>query len=61
MIDGPCHGCEERHEACHDHCEKYAEYKKKLEEIRSARDADHKKWYRKKRNFIKAQHYYNRY
>ena len=23
----PCKGCEDRHTACHDHCEKYAQWK----------------------------------
>lgn len=34
----PCYGCKERHEACHDTCEKFKEskeYWKKLEENRN--------------------------
>lgn len=31
-IDSCCHECEERHPACHDHCEKYIEAKKKWDE-----------------------------
>ena len=37
MIDAPCKDCEERHDVCHDHCEKYQEYKKERELIRKAR------------------------
>ena len=27
MIKPPCKGCEERHEACHDHCQKYIAFR----------------------------------
>lgn len=28
-VQSPCKGCPDRHIACHDSCEKYAEYKKR--------------------------------
>ncbi len=28
-IPAPCKGCTERHEACHDHCPRFLEYRKK--------------------------------
>lgn len=40
--------CEERHEACWDHCDKYKEYKRKNDEYkflrRSEKDYDNKAW-----------------
>ena len=27
--DSPCRGCEDRHTACHDSCEKYKEWKER--------------------------------
>ncbi len=32
-VPSPCMGCEVREPACHDRCEKYAEYRVKLKEI----------------------------
>lgn len=34
-ITGPCLDCEERHPGCHSECEKYLEYRKKLDEARA--------------------------
>lgn len=31
----PCKGCEKRHELCHDGCPDYAEFRKRVEEIRA--------------------------
>lgn len=31
----PCKGCERRHELCHDGCPDYAEFRKRVEEIRA--------------------------
>lgn len=30
-ITGPCQNCKERHPACHDTCQKFAEYREKLD------------------------------
>ena len=30
---GPCYGCEERHEACHGHCERYKAWKADLDRL----------------------------
>ena len=27
----PCYNCEERHDLCHSHCEKYLSYRKELD------------------------------
>lgn len=27
----PCKGCEERHTACHDHCERYKQWKAEIQ------------------------------
>lgn len=32
----PCYGCDNRHEACHGSCEKYAEYRKEHDAKREA-------------------------
>lgn len=32
----PCKDCKDRHQACHDHCEKYKEWKKELEANKEA-------------------------
>jgi hypothetical protein len=31
----PCKGCKRRHELCHDGCPDYAEFRKRVEEIRA--------------------------
>ena len=36
-IPVPCKDCEERHEACHDSCERYAVYKQKIQEAKNNR------------------------
>lgn len=36
-VSAPCYGCEVREVACHDRCEKYAEYRKHLQQIRDAK------------------------
>ena len=33
----PCKGCEERHEACLGKCEKYKEWRKRLDEVNKRR------------------------
>lgn len=33
-MNSPCYGCDERHEACHGHCEKYKAFQAKLDAIR---------------------------
>lgn len=51
MIDSVCKDCEERHPACHDHCEKYLtaklEFEKNKEIVRKAKktDRDFQKYY----------------
>ena len=41
-MTGPCKGCQERHPACHDHCEKYkawiAAYHADQRDIRKLKD-----------------------
>lgn len=34
MTSRPCKECPDRHTACHDHCERYAEFKVELDRIR---------------------------
>jgi len=34
MIEGPCKDCPERHEACWGVCDKYAEYRARLDTMR---------------------------
>lgn len=36
-IPSPCKECKDRHEACHDSCERYAEYKRKVAEAKQHR------------------------
>ena len=38
MITG-CYHCQDRHQGCHSECEKYAEYRKQVDQ---ARQAEHK-------------------
>lgn len=33
MIKSPCHKCKEREVGCHSTCEKYAEFRQRLDEI----------------------------
>lgn len=33
----PCKGCEKRHEACHDHCERYQAWSKPMRDSYPAR------------------------
>lgn len=35
QLKSPCMKCDERHEACWDHCKKYQEYKRKNDECRN--------------------------
>lgn len=35
MKIAPCKDCTERHEACHDSCDKYKEWKAELDAVRS--------------------------
>lgn len=39
-IPSPCLDCEDRHIACHDKCDRYAEYRKQIDKIRNAEHAD---------------------
>ena len=36
MMKSPCYKCEERHDLCHSHCEKYIAYRKRLDDINEA-------------------------
>lgn len=36
-IESPCLDCPDRAPGCHDKCERYAEYKRKVDEIKSRR------------------------
>ena len=36
-IESPCLGCPDRVPLCHNTCERYAEYKRKVDEIKSRR------------------------
>lgn len=33
MLKSPCYKCEERHESCHSHCEKYLEFARQTKEL----------------------------
>ena len=37
-IKPPCGNCEDRHEACHDSCERFAVYKERIRAAREAKD-----------------------
>ncbi len=40
-ILSPCKGCGKRHQACHDTCQEFADFRKELEKVRKAeRDAN---------------------
>jgi len=41
MNSQPCKDCPDRHTACHDSCERYAEYKRQLKAQRTYTDARH--------------------
>ena len=45
----PCKGCEQRNVGCHDHCEKYKEWRSGLDELNKAR-----KKYENKRNMARG-------
>ena len=50
-VESPCMECEVREPACHDQCDKYAEYRKKLKTIRdNRRESDTQKYIRTDRN-----------
>ena len=59
-IPSPCLRCEKRYKACHDHCEEFAAYRKKLGKIKDAqfaynvanaiRTTAHQSTYRRKRS-----------
>ena len=34
MTSRPCKECSDRHTACHDHCERYQEFKAELDRVR---------------------------
>lgn len=36
-IPSPCKECPDRHEACHDTCERFREFRRKLEEAKEKR------------------------
>ena len=38
-IESPCYGCQDRAPACHDKCERFAEYKRKVDEIKGRKTA----------------------
>lgn len=33
----PCKDCAERHTACHDHCQRYKDWKAEMEKVKEAR------------------------
>lgn len=35
----PCKGCQDRHTACHGSCDRYKEWKQRLDELNKARKA----------------------
>lgn len=37
----PCKDCESRYEACHDHCARYIEWRKKVDALRKAEHEYH--------------------
>ena len=64
-MNAPCRDCPDRHEACHDHCDRYKAYKAERERIRLERQASghihfmneaKDKAYRKKLNRYKRNH-----
>lgn len=40
----PCRGCKERAILCHDSCQRYAEFKSKIEAERQAHISEKQKW-----------------
>ena len=36
-IPSPCKDCHDRHEACHDTCDWFREYRRKIEEVKDKR------------------------
>ena len=44
MLNVPCYNCNDRHAGCHSECEKYLEYRVKLEEIKAAKAEYMAKW-----------------
>lgn len=36
----PCYHCKDRHQGCHSECEKYAEYRRKVEQMRNEERKD---------------------
>ena len=42
-IQGPCKDCPDRHVLCHSNCEKYADYKARVEELSTTIREDEKK------------------
>lgn len=43
-VTPPCKGCEKRKIACHDHCEGYLAYRKRLEVYRKQEKKDYDSW-----------------
>lgn len=43
-MTAPCKGCPDRHEACHDHCERYQAYKAERESIRQEKMIEGDTW-----------------
>ena len=48
----PCKGCEDRHTACHGHCEKYAKWK---EEQQKATAAEKEYIRRRREDFLRSE------
>lgn len=36
MINSPCYGCPDRYPACHDHCDKYKDFRAELDDYNEA-------------------------
>lgn len=43
MMINPCKDCTDRHIGCHSECDKYKYWKARLEEVKKAKEEQHKK------------------
>ena len=50
--NAPCKGCEQRHTACHSHCEKYAQWKMERQKM-EARKKEYK--LRQREDFLRSE------
>lgn len=53
-MKAPCKGCADRHQLCHSHCEKYAEFRREIDKQKKQQDMDRKSIpiNRKKKNWV---------